>query len=123
MSGCNYRFTCVDGEISVSELTDRGGMLMDGNAPMSEGIQVLGFSPDGSYALIITSSPGLYKLDMETLELTKQMSGTDIEAMLKASDEMYELPVPLNIGDWMYTIWDGGEYAIGSRVIFRIRER
>lgn len=123
VSGCNYRFTCVDGEISVSELTDRGGMLMDGNAPMSEGIQVLGFSPDGSYALIITSSPGLYKLDMETLELTKQMSGTDIEAMLKASDEMYELPVPLNSGDWMYTIWDGGEYAVGRRSIFRIRER
>ena len=123
VSGCNYRFTCVDGELSVSELTDRGGMLMDGNAPMSEGIQVLGFSPDRSYALIITSSPGLYKLDMETLELTKQMSGTDIEAMLKASDEMYELPVPLNINDWMYTIWDGGEYAVSTQCIFRVKER
>lgn len=86
-------------------------------------LRVLGFSADGRYALIASMTPGLFKLDMETLEATTQMTSRELLDVMATLDSWYPGENSATPIDFMELVWDGGEYAVGSRYVFRVRER
>lgn len=122
-SGSSCLITCIDDQVSVSEFAQHTEPLLNEDMPPTIPLEVLGFSPDDSYALIATMSPGLYKLDMETLELTEQMTKQEIEAALNAATALYKPNMDFSTVDWALTTWDGGEYAVSPQCIFRVKER
>lgn len=122
-SGSSCLITCIDDQVSVSEFAQHAEPLLNEDMPPTIPLEVLGFSPDDSYALIATMSPGLYKLDMETLELTEQMTKQEIEAALNAATALYKPNMDFSTVDWAHTTWDGGEYAVSPQCIFRVKER
>lgn len=74
-------------------------------------IHVIGFAKDGSCALLSTKSSGLYKLDMNTLTLTRQMTQTELD--------WYDLI----LSDMMGMRWDGSDVAVYPRGVMRIQDR
>ncbi|MBQ7851056.1 MAG: hypothetical protein IJ343_15125 [Clostridia bacterium] len=74
-------------------------------------IHVIGFAADGSCALLSTKNSGLYKLDMNTLTLTCQMTQQELD--------QYNLI----LSDVMGMRWDGGQYAVYPRGVMRVQDR
>lgn len=98
-------------------------LMIDGNGaairPYEEGAlssgtgvtTVIGFQQDGSYALLTSLRGGLYKLDMNDLTLTQQMTTDELTA------------IGLSPVDASTLAWDGGEYAVSYNRVFRIENK
>ena len=74
-------------------------------------IHVIGFAQDGSCALLSTKNSGLYKLDMNTLTLSRQMTQMELDS--------YDLI----FSDMMGMRWNGSEYAVYPNGVMRVQNR
>lgn len=70
----------------------------------------VGVADDGSYALFTSWDDGLFKLDLQTLEITQQMSREEFAALRFEENE--------------YLYWPGGEYLTdGGGTLYRLVDR
>lgn len=82
---------------------------------------IIGMASDGSYALFcddIRDDPQVYKLDMETLTVTVQMTAAEVRDAFKPYFDAGYIFAPISL-----MTWDGGEYAVTPLMIFRVAER
>ena len=122
-SGQYALLTGRDDQLSVGEMKAYDGAKPETESEKSLPLRVLGFSADGRYALIASMTPGLFKLDMETLVATTQMTSRELLDVMATLDSWYPGENSATPIDFMELVWDGGEYAVGSRYVFRVRER
>lgn len=86
---------------------------------------IIGMPEGGAFALLGSWEGGLYRLDMETLAITEQMTAQELDALYKpALDPLRAMGY--NAYPWTNClVWDGGEYAVATRegLVFRVVER
>lgn len=90
-------------------------------------VSIIGMASDGSYALFcsdISDDQQVYKLDMETLTVTVQMTTSEVRSAFKPYlDAGYQSNGSIVTAPIEYLTWDGGEYAVTPWMIFRVVER